>query len=273
MKNTKQNLHTHSVYCDGKDTPEQLIDFARAQGFGSLGFSGHSWADYSALRSVITPERTEEYKKKITALKAQYGEEFPVFLGLEVDMYSGVDQSGYDYLIGSVHYLKLGEEYLPFDHTPEEMRKLIRERFGGSGMTMAKHYFEAVAQLPRYGTFDIIGHFDLVTKNLYAEPFFDDTSKEYLSAALEAIHALRGKIPLFEVNTGAMAKGTRNLPYPALPLMREFRELGFGAVIASDCHDGRKLDCGFETARELLEACGFRERYILTDHGFEAVAL
>ena len=74
-------------------------------------------------------------------------------------------------------------------------------------------------------------------------------------------------------DTGAMAKGTRNLPYPALPLMREFRELGFGAVIASDCHDGRKLDCGFETARELLEACGFRERYILTDHGFEAVAL
>ena len=37
----KQNLHTHSSYCDGKDTPEELVLYAISAGFSSIGFSGH----------------------------------------------------------------------------------------------------------------------------------------------------------------------------------------------------------------------------------------
>ena len=32
--NTLQNLHTHTIYCDGKDTPEQMIQYALKKGFG-----------------------------------------------------------------------------------------------------------------------------------------------------------------------------------------------------------------------------------------------
>ena len=49
--------------------------------------------------------------------------------------------------------------------------------------------------------------------------------------------------------------------------------MGFGAVITSDCHDGRQLDRGFDQAAELLRAGGYTERYVLTDRGFTAVAL
>lgn len=34
----KQNLHTHTCFCDGKDTPEELIQEALKRGFDSLGF-------------------------------------------------------------------------------------------------------------------------------------------------------------------------------------------------------------------------------------------
>ena len=78
---------------------------------------------------------------------------------------------------------------------------------------------------------------------------------------------------IFEVNTGAISRGYRTSPYPTIDLIKEFRSRGFGAVISSDCHDGRYLDCGFEDARELLKAGGFTERYILTDNGFKAVAI
>ena len=94
-----------------------------------------------------------------------------------------------------------------------------------------------------------------------------------LSAALEAAHALAGKIPFFEVNTGAIARGYRTTPYPSLFLMKELKRLGFGAVISSDCHDRRYLDCAFDAAAESVRACGFTERYILTASGFTAVAL
>ena len=38
-----QNLHTHSTYCDGNDTLEEMIQTCMAKGFTSLGFSGHSY--------------------------------------------------------------------------------------------------------------------------------------------------------------------------------------------------------------------------------------
>ena len=35
------NYHTHSVYCDGRDTPAEMAQAAFDLGFGALGFSGH----------------------------------------------------------------------------------------------------------------------------------------------------------------------------------------------------------------------------------------
>ena len=102
---------------------------------------------------------------------------------------------------------------------------------------------------------------------------FDMEDRRYISYATDAMDVLRGKISFFEVNTGAMARGYRTAPYPTATLLRELGSRGFGAVISSDCHDGRYLDHWFQEAEALLAACGFRERYVLTDEGFAPVAL
>jgi len=267
-----QNLHTHSTFCDGIHTPEEMVQFAIDKGFDSLGFSGHSYTGYSPYTHV-TPESTEEYKKVITALKPRYADQLKIYLGLEVDMYSPIDLTGYDYLIGSVHYLKIDGNYVGFDRSADTVKALIDTHFHGDGFGFAKAYYETLAKLPEYGDFDIIGHFDQITKNIEIMPLFDIESKVYLDYALDAMHALKDKIPLFEVNTGAIARGYRTTPYPHVKLLKELNTLGFGAVISSDCHDGRKLDFGFADARALLKECGFKEQYILKNTGFEAIAL
>jgi len=267
-----QNLHTHTTYCDGIDTPEEMIQCAIAKGFDSLGFSGHSYMFYSPYKK-ISLEGTEAYKREVAALKLKYRDRIKIYLGLEVDMYSRVDLFGYDYLIGSVHYLKIDGAYYGFDRGADEVKRLIDTQFGGNGLAFAKAYYEAVAELPNYGNFDILAHFDLIAKNLEIMPLFDDQSKVYLGYALDAMDALWGKIPYFEVNSGAIARGYRTTPYPSLTLMRELNKRGFGAVITSDCHDGKQLDCGYEQARMLLAEAGFREKYILTDSGFASIAL
>lgn len=38
----RQNLHTHTTFCDGTNTAEEMIQAARELGMDSLGFSGHS---------------------------------------------------------------------------------------------------------------------------------------------------------------------------------------------------------------------------------------
>ena len=105
-ENYLQNLHTHTSYCDGIDTSEQMVIAAIEKGFDSIGFSGHSYMYYAEDHSMSL-QRTEEYKKEIARLKKKYRDKIDIFCGLEFDMYSAIDLSGYDYLIGSVHYLKM----------------------------------------------------------------------------------------------------------------------------------------------------------------------
>lgn len=267
-----QNLHTHTKYDDGADTPEEIILTAVQKGFTSIGFSGHSYMHYAPEHSM-SEEGTEEYKKDIQLLKQKYQNKIEIFCGIEFDMYSEIDLTGYDYLIGAVHYLLCGDKFVGFDRSAEVVKGVIDDYFAGSGIEYAKAYYKALSELPRYGDFDIIGHFDLITKHADNIKFFDETSREYKNAAIEAAEALSGKIPFFEVNTGAIARGYRKKPYPSAFLLKELKRLGFGAVIASDCHDRNMLDCGFAEAVNLLKNSGFKERYILTKQGFVPLSL
>ena len=60
---TLQSLHTHTVFCDGKDTAEEMVRGAMAAGCRSLGFSGHSplpFDDSWTMKEVDVPRYREE---------------------------------------------------------------------------------------------------------------------------------------------------------------------------------------------------------------------
>ena len=270
-KNIKlQNLHTHTTYCDGKDSVEEMIIAAYNMSFDSIGFSSHSFMKGCSLPESII----ENYKSEIADLKVKYADKIDVFCGLECEMCGNTNLSGFDYLIGAVHYLKCGEELFTFDlGNVKDVKQVIERYFGGNGMAYAKTYYRDLAKLPQTGKFDIIAHFDLITKFNEKEQLFDENAKEYRWAAIEAAEQLAGEIPYFEVNTGAIAKRYRTSPYPATFLLQELKRLGFGAVISSDCHDSKKLACGLQEAEDLLKSCGFKERFILTKKGFIPVEI
>ena len=267
----KQNLHTHTNYTDGKDEPEELVLEAIKRGFSSIGFSEHSFMYFSDFQPQLTLDKMPNYIKELNQLKVKYQDMIDIFCGLEYDLFSKVPTDDLDYVIGSVHYLKFGNEILGFDHNLEQTQNYINNNFGADGLKFAKKYFETVITLPEKADFDIIGHFDIISKNNEKGHFLDTSSKEYLNWGYEAIHALKGKIPLFEVNTGAIARGYRTTPFPQPEFLKEFKKCGFGAVITSDCHDKNFLDCHFNEVRELLLSCGFKTNWILTDNGFKEV--
>ena len=271
MMNGLQNLHTHTCYCDGKDTPEEMVLAAIEKGFFSIGFSGHAYMGYSKFFQKHG-DHTVAYKEDVRRLQEKYRDHLKIYCGLEIDIFSDTDQSGYDYLIGAVHYLECEDGYVTFDNSAEELKAFVN-RYFVSGMEFAKTYYRTLAELPQHGKFDILAHFDLITKHEGTLQLFDTSSKEYRYAAVEAAEALAGQIPLFEVNTGAISRGYRIKPYPSAEIIKELKRLGFGAVITSDCHDRRYLDCGFNEAAELLKQCGYKEKYILTEQGFVAVPL
>lgn len=269
----KQNLHIHSTYVDGKDTPEEMILIAIERGFDSIGFSEHSYLPYSTFPHQLTETDMVRYQEEIRALKAKYKENIDIFCGLEFDFYSEVPTDGFDYLIGSVHYLDICGSIATFDRGLPETQRYIDTYFDGDGMGFAKKYFGTVARLPEKKPFDILGHFDLLTKNNEAGKWIDVSSKAYLDAGFEAIDALKGKIPLFEVNTGAIGRGYKTAPYPQMEFLQEFYRQGFGVVITSDCHNKNFIDYFYQGAEDLIRTAGFRTKWILTESGFQEVAL
>ena len=96
---------------------------------------------------------------------------------------------------------------------------------------------------------------------------------EYIGTYFDGIHELQGKIPLFEVNTGAISRGYRTVPYPCSEFLNEFYRCGFGVLITSDCHDKTYLDCAYEEAVALIRQAGFRSKWTLTKDGFKEVSL
>ena len=268
----KQNLHTHTTYCDGKDTPRQMVETAIKKGFNSIGFSGHSYMYYSSEWGMSL-EGTEKYKKDIAALKEEYRDSIKIYCGIEYDMYSDLDISDFDYSIGSVHYLKHPDGMVDFDRSGEYVESLIDRLYGGDGYAYAEEYYRTLSKLPAHGKFDIIGHFDIINKHIETHNFFDVNSKRYLDLAFSAVSELKGKIPFFEVNTGAIARGYRTSPYPTLPILRELNAQGFMPIITSDCHDARFLYMKFDEAAELLRSVGFKNKFVLTDDGFKPIKL
>ena len=121
-------------------------------------------------------------------MKSLYKDKIKVFCGLEFDMYSEIDLAGYDYLIGAVHYLKCENELIGLDRSQNVVKMVIDKYFGGDGMKYAKEYYKTLAKLPEYGKFDIIGHFDLITKHSDNVIFFDENSKEWMLRISIIVH-------------------------------------------------------------------------------------
>jgi histidinol-phosphatase (PHP family) len=62
---------------------------------------------------------------------------------------------------------------------------------------------------------------------------------------------------VFELNTGAIARGLRTVPYPAGFLLDEIRAAGGWILVNSDCHYRARLTCWFDEAETFLAAHGF----------------
>ena len=256
------NLHTHTTYCDGKNSPEDMVLAAISKGFSSLGFSGHAYTPHDDSY-CMNPDETLKYIDDINILKEKYKDKIEIYLGCECDLYSEIEREKYDYIIGSVHYAKSTDSNLyAVDGAEKLTLSLISNHFDGDYLKFAKAYYEAVAKLSDIKP-DIVGHFDLIAKFNEGNKYFDENGKAYLDMAYSAMDALLPHCYLFEINTGAISRGYKTVPYPATPLLKRLHEKGARITLTSDCHDADFLDCNYKESIEILKNAGFKSTYIL----------
>lgn len=239
-----RDLHVHTTFSDGRNTPEEMVQAAIAKGMAAIGFSDHAHTAFDESY-CIPREKLPAYRAEIAALKEKYKGQIEILCGIEQDFYADTPTDGYDYVIGSVHYVKIREEYIPIDENPEILLDAAKRHFGGDIYLLIEKYYETVAEVAEITHADIIGHFDLITKFNENCVLFDESAPRYMAAWRSAAdRLLKAGIP-FEINTGAVSRGYRTTPYPSAPIQDYLRSHGAQFLLSSDSHRASTLCFGF----------------------------
>lgn len=264
----KTNFHTHTTWCDGKDTPEAVILSAIEKGFSAIGFSSHAMLPDNDQDWLLVPGKAQAYAKEIRALAAKYGDKIRVYCGVEADYIPGganPDRLTYasikpDYIIGSVHFVKASDgACVAVDMSPEDLSKGIKEHFGGSAEEYIRAYFAQEREMIEKFDFDIIGHPDLVRKFNVKSPYFSENDAWYVEELVKTADVIAASGKIVEVNTGAISRGWLDDVYPSRPFRDLLRERGVTFILDSDAHSADAIDCAFDR----FEKCeDFPELYI-----------
>ena len=260
------SVHTHATCCDGKSTLAEMAAAAYAAGVRYYGVSCHSHTPIDLDVGYVLPADMTEYRQAVLALRAEYAGRMEVLLGLEWDSQSDIMPEGFDYWIGSAHYQRQGGKAYAADWGEEAFTACRDEAFGGDALAVAEGYFREVARVASMKP-TILGHMDLITKLNAGNRFFNESAPRYKKAALEALHAADPTATLLEINTGGMARGYRDAPYPALFLLREWRTMGGQIILTSDSHSADTVLHGYGDSIVLAKAAGFDKTTILTLNG------
>ena len=235
-----RDLHVHTIFSDGRNSPEEMVREAIARGMETIGFSDHAYTAFDESWCMKKGD-IPAYRACIGELKKRCRDRINVLCGIEQDFYSEEPTECYDYVIGSVHYIRAGEDYIPVDESPEILLSAAEKHFGGDLYALIEEYYRTVARVVRKTGADIIGHFDLITKFNEGGALFDETEPRYIAASRAAADVLLKTGKPFEINTGAISRGYRTAPYPSAALRDYIRHKGGSFILSSDSHAKESL--------------------------------
>jgi histidinol-phosphatase (PHP family) len=268
------NYHSHTHFCDGKDSPERFIVSAIANDMPAYGFSSHAPVPFPS-RWNMAFDKLKEYLDTIQQLKKKYAGQIEIYTGLEVDFilefgkhnHFEVPRNKIDYTIGSIHYIGRFPDgsHFCFDGQPELFFNGIRMIYQNDFKKAISRYFESVKNMIEKDTPDIIGHLDKIKMHNAVHHYLDETDPWYVDQVEEVLDLVGSKGSVVEVNTRGLY--TRNPPmlYPSQWILTRILARKIPVMLNSDAHHPDEITSGFDKTAGLLRECGFRTLRVLLD--------
>ncbi len=260
MDTLLSNCHTHTQFCDGKSTMEEMVLSALQKGFVSLGFTPHA-RQYFGLIYSMSAESENACHREFDRLNLLYHDKIRLYLGVERDLYAASDCREYDYMIGSVHYLPSARGLIAVDSEKEKVLHLLQAEYHSDPLLLAQVYFRSLSAMATATRPAIVAHFDLFLKHLRG--LIDTSSPAYCAMADEALEAVLDSGAILEVNTGGMVRSGQPFPYPEPRTLSRWHGMGGSVTVSSDCHQAGYLDACFPQMPDYLRAAGFSRVLIL----------
>ena len=278
--NIKTNYHTHSLYCDGHDTLEELVETALNKKFTTLGFSSHAMLPFSSDWHISAKD-VNSYVEEIKSLKQKYSRKIELLTGFEADYINGVTVPSFenykdynpDFLIGSVHYVPGKDGFIEADGNNQSVKDGIKKYFNGSIKNAVCEYFYNERQMLLKGDFTFLGHADLIRKQNAKEQLFNENDSWYKKEVKALVKEIAKTDVCVEVNTGGIARKSVNYLYPSNYMLELLHQNNVPVTINSDCHNKADLDCYFEEAKLEIKKAGYTELTFYTNGSFQQIKI
>ena len=247
------DFHMHTPLCGHAiGQPEEYAAQAIKVGLEEIGFS-----DHAPLVSHVDPtitmsfEQLPVYHKMMEDVCKKNKGQLQIKVGLEADFIPGYEAKtksiitsyDYDFIIGSVHFIKSWG----FDDPAE------RERWDNKDVNQVyRDYFDLLRKSARSQMFDIMGHVDLVKK--FGHRPTDDMTDE----VKETARAFKESGVTVEINTSGLRKPVKEM-YPSDWMLKIYCQVGVPLTFGSDSHDPKDVGKDFDLAYALAKEAGFKE--------------
>jgi histidinol-phosphatase (PHP family) len=227
---------------------ERYRETATERGISELGVSEHVYRFAAALDIWEHPFWRRYAVDDLDAYCGFVREDTDLKLGIEMDFVPGredrignvLDSRGWDYVVGSVHFLR--------DHSVDAEDYSIWGT-GESAERIWKRYFETLAEAARSGLYDIMSHPDLVKVWGSAAPVPDGDLRRYYEPAVEAFADSGVAV---ELSTAGWRKPVGE-QYPSRPFLEMVVDAGCPIALSSDAHEPDQLGFEYGRAVELLQ--------------------
>jgi len=230
---------------------ERYRSVADERGIAELGVSEHIYRFTQALDVWRHPFWERYAHDDLDSYCAFVREQTDLRLGIEADFVPGAEDRtanllearDFDYVIGSVHFLREGavdmDDYSVWDS-------------GRSAEEIWRRYFQTIGEAARSGLFDVLAHPDLVKMWGGERPLPAGDLRRYYELAMDGIAESGIAV---EVSTAGLRKRAREL-YPAPAFLQMSLEAGAPVALSSDAHRPEDVGADYDQALGLLEDLG-----------------
>ena len=250
------DYHMHTPLCGHAiGEPQEYAQQAISVGLKEIGFSDHA-PFLHMLDPRVTMNRSQlpDYYRMIEDVRHRFKSNLTIKVAIEADFIPGYEpktkellaEYPYDYVIGSVHFIK----DWGFDN-PDE-----RAKWKDTDVNQVyRDYYDLLRRSAQSKLFDIMGHVDLVKKfgNRATEDMTDEVKK--------TAKVFKDSGVAVEINTSGLRKPVAEI-YPSLWNLEIYAKAGIPLTFGSDAHDPKDVGKDFSAAAELAKKAGFKN-YVL----------
>jgi len=251
-----ENYHLHTTISDGKLKPEELIKLAIKKKFDVVGITDH-YHFPPDFREEKNKFYSEQDYNELFRLKDKYKQKIKILVGVEFDWLSDYEKwfgketkKKYDYRLLSMHFIKVGKNYVPLDLSEDFFKEIVKKSDGIKNVV--ESYYEDLRKGVETGYFDVVAHLDIIKIWNKDKKYFSGNETWYKEQVKDTLYSIKNKKMKIEINTAGWRKPCKE-QYPSKWIIKEALKLKIPILIGTDAHRKEEIDKGLKRANNLLK--------------------